>query len=195
MNADELAAVWRATDGDGNFDAIIRLLLLTGCRMSEIGGLCWSDKAPIASCSRRRGSRTGASHAVPLTATARAILDARPRRPDRDQVFGRNERGYVGWSSAKRKLDARLPTMPAWSLHDLRRSFVTGCCELGIGPHVVESAVNHVSGHRGGVAGNYNWSVLEEPVRRCMAAWERHVLDIVEGRVAGDRVVPLRAAS
>ena len=83
--------------------------------------------------------------------------------------------------------------MPRWTLHDLRRTFVTGCCELGVSPHVVESAVNHVGGFRHGVAGHYNWAQFEVPIRQCLATWERHVLEIAEGRVFGDRVVPLRA--
>jgi hypothetical protein len=30
-------------------------------------------------------------------------------------------------------------------------------------------------------------------MRRALAAWDAHILDIIEGRAAGDRVVPLRA--
>ena len=83
--------------------------------------------------------------------------------------------------------------MPRWTLHHFEETFVTGCCELGISPHVVEAAVNHVSGFRGGVAVVTIGSEYEVPIRQCMAIWERHVLDIAEGRVQGDRVVPLRA--
>jgi integrase len=42
--ASELRALWLATAGPGDFNAIVRLLLLTGCRA-----------IPIASCSRRSG--------------------------------------------------------------------------------------------------------------------------------------------
>ena len=78
-------------------------------------------------------------------------------------------------------------------LHDLRRTFVTGTCDLGIAPHVVETAVNHVSGFRHGVAGVYNRAALESPVRHALITWENHVMAIAKGRVKGDRVVPLRA--
>ena len=43
-----------------------------------------------------------------------------------------------------------------WRLHDLRRTAVTGMAELGITPHVIEAVVNHITGHKGGVAGIYN---------------------------------------
>ena len=42
LNADELRAVWRACD-DTDFGKIVRLLILTGCRREEIGGLMWSE--------------------------------------------------------------------------------------------------------------------------------------------------------
>ena len=58
---------------------------------------------------------------------------------------------------------------------------------------MVEAALNHVSGFRHGVAGTYNLAALEGPIRHALAVWETHVLAIVEGRVHGDRVVPLRA--
>jgi integrase len=196
LSASELAALWQATAGDGDFDAIVRLLTLTGCRLSEIGGLRWSEVFSDRLVLDAKRVKNKNSHVVPLAGTARAILDARPRRSTRDLVFGRDgAQGFVGWSSCKRRLDARLPKMPRWTMHDLRRTFVTGCCELGISPHVVEAAVNHLSGFRGGVAGRYNWSRYEVPIRQCLAAWEQHVLAIAEGRVLGDRVVPLRTIS
>jgi integrase len=195
LSASEIAALWQATAGDGDFDAIIRLLLLSGCRLSEIGGLRWSEVFSDRIVLPAERTKNKRPHVVPLTTTMQSILDARPRRATRDLVFGRgNVQGFVGWSSPKRKLDARLPKMPHWTMHDLRRTLITGCGELGISPHIVESAVNHTS-FRGGTAGHYNWSQYEQPIRQCLAVWERHVLEIAEGRIFGDRVVPLRTAS
>jgi hypothetical protein len=63
--------------------------------------------------------------------------------------------------------------------------------ELKIAPHVIEAAIGHASGFRHGVAGVYNRSLLEEPIRHALDVWDAHVREIVEGRVEGDRVVPL----
>jgi hypothetical protein len=52
--------------------------------------------------------------------------------------------------------------------------------------------LNHVSGFRRGIAGVYIRSQLEGPVRNALTAWGEHIAEIVEGRVRGDRVVPLR---
>ena len=76
--------MWQATDGDGDHNAIVRLLLLTGCRASEIAGLRWSevysDRIVIAA-ERVKNSR---AHMVPITPAVRAILDRQPRGPERD---------------------------------------------------------------------------------------------------------------
>jgi hypothetical protein len=56
--------------------------------------------------------------------------------------------------------DAAMGNPPAWRLHDLRRTFVAGLADLGIKPDVIEMAVNHASGLRGGIAGVYNKSEL-----------------------------------
>ena len=43
IDADGLRAIWRATEDGGDLSAIVRLLLLSGARRSEIGGLRWSE--------------------------------------------------------------------------------------------------------------------------------------------------------
>ena len=40
-----------------------------------------------------------------------------------------------------------------WRLHDIRRTVATRLAELVVQPHVVEAVLNHVFGHRSGVAG------------------------------------------
>ena len=194
LTASELRALWLATAGPGDFNAIVRLLLLTGCRAAEIGGLRWSEVYSDRLVLAAERVKNGRQHTVPLTATMRAILDQQPRHTLSDFVFGRERLGFTGFGSSKRELDKRLgAAVKPWVLHDLRRTFATGCGELGVDPYVVEAAINHVSGFRHGIAGRYNWAQYEAPIRRALALWEAHVLAIAEGKVSGDRVVPLRA--
>ena len=63
--------------------------------------------------------------------------------------------------------------------------------ELGVQPHIVEAVLNHVSGHKGGVAGIYNRATYDKEKRGALNLWAEHVLATVEGRPAV--VVPLRA--
>ena len=84
-----------------------------------------------------------------------------------------------GFSKLKRKLDANIEAhLDDWRFHDLRRTAVTGMIELGVQPHIVEAAINHVSGSRAGVAGVYNKAKLREPVRAALELWAEHVLQL-----------------
>jgi hypothetical protein len=86
-------------------------------------------------------------------------------------------------------LDQRAGITP-WVLHDLRRSTATGMAEAGIQPHIIEAVLNHVSGHKGGVAGIYNKASYEREMRAALALWADHVRSLVEG---GERkIIPLR---
>jgi hypothetical protein len=61
--------------------------------------------------------------------------------------------------------------------------------DLGVLPHVVEAALNHVSGHKAGIAGAYNRSTYEREVRTALALWADHIHSIVQGEAR--RIVQL----
>ena len=68
-----------------------------------------------------------------------------------------------------------------WRIHDLRRTAVTGMAELGVMPHVIEAVVNHISGHKGGVAGVYNRAVYAAEKKAALELWADHVSSVVGG--------------
>ena len=99
--------------------------------------------------------------------------------------------------ACKERLDARIaeqrgaPLAP-WCLHDLRRTFATLAAEHElIEPHVIEAILNHVSGHRNGVAGIYNRALYREQKRDRLAAWADWLEATVEGRAPAGNVVVL----
>jgi len=95
---------------------------------------------------------------------------------------------------SKATLDARIgAAVPHWTHHDLRRTAATRMAELGIAPHIIEAILNHVSGHKAGVAGIYNRAAYETQKRHALASWADHLLAIVEGRAVATTVVSLRA--
>jgi hypothetical protein len=47
---------------------------------------------------------------------------------------------------------------------------------LGVLPHVVEAILNHVSGHRAGVAGVYNRARYAAEMRKALESWAEHVV-------------------
>jgi integrase len=195
----ELTEIWSALPDNGYGD-IVRLLAFTGCRREEIGGLRWSevdlDRALITLPAER--AKNGKQHEIPLAAAALAILQKRKASTGtREYVFGRGADGYRGWSHAKDLLDQRLAAtgIPSWTLHDLRRTLSTRMHDdLGTSPHIVEAILNHVSGHKAGVAGTYNYARYIKEKTAALTRWADHLLAIVEGRLATETVVvPLRA--
>jgi len=164
----ELAAVWHAATG--TFGDIIRLLLLTGQRRNEVGHLRWSEidwarKLIVLGPERTKNKLR---HELPLSAQALAILQQRPRQGD--HVFRE-----FNWYRSKLALDARLKGVAPWRLHDLRRTCATGMAELGVQPHIIEAVLNHVSGHKAGVAGIYNRASYVDAMRDALQRWADHV--------------------
>ena len=159
---------------------------------ASIAALSWSEVGEGRIVLPPERTKNNREHVVPLSPEACAILE-RPRRGD--FVFGRDiGRPFSGWSKSKERLDARITKttgegLAPWTVHDVRRSVATHMAELGIQPHVIEATLNHVSGHKAGVAGIYNRSSYEREVRAALALWSDHLLAAVEGRSAV--VVPL----
>ena len=52
--------------------------------------------------------------------------------------------------------------------------------ELGIAPHVIEAAVNHISGSKGGIAGVYNKAQHLPERRQALTLWAEHVLSLID---------------
>ena len=182
----ELAAIWKAAvEIGGDYGAIVRLLLLTGSRRAEIGGMAWSEfdldaPNPTWTLPRER-SKNHRAHVLPVMPMMRAVIEAVPRMATRDQLFGARARiGFANWGEGKARLDRRSG-VSAWTVHDIRRSVATRMADIGIQPHIIEAALNHQSGHKGGIAGVYNRSAYEREVRNALALWSDHVRSLVEG--------------
>jgi integrase len=62
-----------------------------------------------------------------------------------------------------------------WTLHDLRRTVATGMADIGIQSHIIEAVLNHISGHKAGVAGVYNRSTYANEKRAALDAWANHL--------------------
>ena len=58
-----------------------------------------------------------------------------------------------------------------WRLHDLRRTCATDMAELGIPPHIIEVVLNHINGHKAGVAGIYNRAEHSAERKAALELW------------------------
>jgi integrase len=192
----ELSAIWRAC-GDDDYGRIVRLLLLTAQRRDEVGSLQWAELDTISGLWTLPSARTKnhREHSLPLVPAALALLPH--RRDGREFLFGDGprrsgdpHRGFSGWSKSKTALDARIAKalgepLPHWTVHDLRRSASTVMADrLGVLPHVVEAILNHVSGHRAGVAGVYNRARYATEMREALQRWAEHVAALPAQKLA-----------
>jgi integrase len=204
---EELRIIWlAANDGTPDeFGAILKLLILTGARRTEIGGLMWDEISPTLPLITLPPERTknGREHLIPLSEPALGILKALPRRAMPNgapwqHVFGaRAGKGYQNYSRAKAELDARIAKtghrLAHWTLHDFRRSVSTALHDrFGVPPHVVEVILGHAGGHKSGVAGVYNKALYLEERRRALERWGAHVMELVTGKRVKAPVVDLR---
>lgn len=185
ISARELAAIWNACRDD-DYGRIVRLLILTGQRRDEVGAM---DSAEIDLAGKlwtipKARTKNGLSHNVPLNDTALEILGSALGRNGRSLMFGEGNGGFQGWSKAKAALDIRIRDagewVRPWRLHDIRRTVATGMAGLGILPHVIEAVLNHISGHKSGVAGIYNRATYAKEKQEALTLWASHIAKIVK---------------
>ena len=125
--------------------------------------------------------------------TPKAILELQ----DGDPLFGKG--GFREWWRAKVELDKAL-NLPKSTRTILEGPSSPALAEIGVAPHIVEAVVNHVSGHKGGVAGVYNKAKYSAEKRAALQRWADHVERIVAGAAAdnvrafADEGPPRRAA-
>jgi integrase len=193
LGDDELRAIWNNCQSDDDYSRIVRLLILTACRKAEVGGMSWSELNFDNYTWTIPGARTKnkRDHTLPLPHAFWKIIESVKRRPSRDYLFGYSDHGYSNWHDPKVALDGRCG-VTGWTHHDIRRTVATKMAEspdkedptksgLGIKPHVVEALLNHVSGHKSGVAGIYNRASYLPEVKTALVRWAEYVANITSG--------------
>jgi integrase len=197
LSDDELRFVWQATDKlGGTFGPLVKLLALTGQRRDEVARMRRDELNLDARLWTLPAERTknNKPHEVPLSNAAFAVLQNVPRIAGSPFVFPTNGGAspVSGYSEGKRRLDALLPAdMPAWRLHDLRRTCATGLARCGINLPVIEKVLNHASGSFAGIVGVYQKHSFADEKRQALEAWGNFVAALVEGKAAS-KVVRLR---
>lgn len=196
---EEIKLIWQASSElTPPYGHMVRLLLLTGQRRDEVAGMRWDELDQKQELWTIPGARTknGETQLIPLCTAVSTEIDALAGavlREDRAGAWPRT--GFVcsttggrtsitGFSKAKSQIDAAIGanasqqglTVPAWRLHDLRRTLATGLQRLGVRFEVTEAVLNHVSGSKSGVAGVYQRHDWKAEKRVALSAWADHVL-------------------
>jgi integrase len=206
LSDDELRLVWNAAGKDSSpFGPLVKLLMLTGQRLGEVGGMRWDEldlKNKLWTLPPAR-VKNGERHEVPLSDAAIAVISALPRiKTTKGFVFTTTRDAAVsGFSRAKDRLDAAVKASLTkgakppehWTFHDLRRTMASGMARLGIQLPVIEKVLNHTSGSFRGVVGVYQRHSFAEEKRTALAAWASHVETVVSGKQPAN-VIPLHKA-
>jgi integrase len=217
LSDQEIKKFWLATEKlNPVFGKSLRLMLLTGQRRDEVSGMRRSELSDDLTMWTIPPSRTKnkKEHELPLPPLAREII-AEVESISDDLLFTTTAATAIsGWSKLKPKLDKLMGEpcvkcegsgkidkqkcmvcggkgyiMAPWRIHDLRHTAISGMARAGADLHVVERAVNHISGSFGGIVGTYQHHKFSDQVKAALEAWANLVTSIVEGR--DDNVVPL----
>jgi integrase len=145
---------WRAI-------AVVKLLIFTGARLSEVLGLRWDQLDLQRGISRLSDSKTG-SKTIYLTEPALKVLRAIPRFDNSPFVLPGNRDGthYSGVQKAWRRIRARAGLQDV-RLHDLRHTHASEAVSAGESLYIVGKILGHTH-----AATTQRYSHLaEDPIR------------------------------
>ena len=186
LEDDEIRALWKVAEG--SFGAIVKFALLTAQRREKIATMKWADLVDgewrIASEAREKAS-AGSLH---LPKLALAILHGMPRIAGNPYVFASGEKKHFNsWSQRKEELDAKLPKMPPWVVHDLRRTARSLMSRAKVSSEHAERVMGHAIPGVAGVYDRHAYADEKAEALQRLADLVEHILHPPRGNV-----VPLR---
>jgi integrase len=196
----ELRAVWRAAVGmKYPFGDVHRLLLLTGCRLSEIAKAIWpevdlAERTLLVSAQRHKSRRhrppDWPGQRVPLNEASWVIVSALPRFRRGPYLFSctHGRAPISGFTRAADQLRAEAAVLLESetgekllhfrAAHDLRVTVRSRLTELRVPFDVSEAVLEH---SRVGLAQTYDKSTLEREKRQALDLWAKTLMAIVDG--------------
>jgi integrase len=177
----EIRALWDALNDPANATdrghaIALQLLLLTGQRAGEVARMRRDDLDMLQAVWTIPGAnaKNGKAHAVPLSPTAKAVIEKRLAAlpSDQSRLFGSLTTQNL--SSARW---AGLRTGYVW--HDLRRTVGSRLAKLGFDRTTRGSVLNH---SKSGVTDTvYNHHDYADEKRAALDAWDRELARIIQG--------------
>lgn len=164
----ELRELWPVCQASGTFGAIVLFGLLTGQRREKLASIQWNDMRDGVWTIRREPREKSNAGSLRLPQMALDVIGAHPRIDGNPFIFaGRGGVAFNGWSKAKAALDAKLPNIAAWTVHDLRRTARSLMSRAGVRSHVAERVLGHAIT---GVEGVYDRHGYDEEKAQALEA-------------------------
>jgi integrase len=187
LDDDELRIVWKQAEANGPFGALLRLLLLTGQRRDKVVKIKWTDIIDGTWVIKTDPREKGNAGELALPQVALDIINAQPRLVGNPYVFaGRGSKAMRGFAMRKENFCAKLPEMPNWTLHDLRRTARSLMSRAGVNDTHAERVLGHVIT---GVHGVYNRHEYREEKAHALRALAGLIETIVNP--PSSNVIPL----
>ena len=186
----ELRKLLKWLDGDAlkpHIAELIRFVLITGVRLGEAAGANVSE-IDLEDCKwtipaeRMKGGR---AHTVLLSRQSMPIIE--------DRINTANEVGYL-WPGLHGRGHQQVTSVglairnardtsgiPLWTCHDLRRSFASGCGELGVARDVISRLLAH--GGTGVTAMVYDLSKRDQQAAAAWQTWADHLDQLQQPKV------------
>jgi integrase len=149
LDDEEIRQLWKVCEQCGMYGALTKLLLLTGQRLRKVAHLQWDDLDSNGVWTIRTERREkGHAGKIKLPALALELIRGLPRVDGNPHVFPavRGSGPMNSFQELKQALDQKLPpNMPAWVLHDLRRTARSLLARerLRVPDHIAERLLGH----------------------------------------------------
>jgi integrase len=167
--------------------ASVRLLMLTGCRKSEILSLRWEWVDFERGCLRLPDSKTGAKM-VPLAASAMELLSELPRNAAYVFPAAKGAGHYTGLQKDWERVRL-LAGLPGLRLHDLRHSFAS----FAVADGNTLFMVGKVLGHKQARTTEIYAHLANDPLRAVADRTAARIAAAMKGRAGEEgEVIPLR---
>jgi integrase len=182
----EIRALWTGAERLGYPSGpLTQLLMLTGARLSEVAGARWQEfdiERGLWTVPAQR-FKSDATHLVPLTDVAVALLQSLPQWGQGDALFSTTGgvKPVNGFSKAKDRLDKLITAElgappPSWVFHDIRRTVRTQLSRLRVPTEVAELVIGH---GKKGLARVYDQHEYLDEMREALEAWAARLQTII----------------
>jgi integrase len=180
----EIMAFWNATAKMGTFGSLARISLLTGARRAKVNFMKWADiKNGIWTLGLEDREKPNCGW-IFLPTLALSIIQAQPKLDKNPFVFTgsrKPRRAFTAFANSQKELmklmREEIPDMPAFTLHDLRRTFRTRCSMIGVERETAERCIGHVIGNQ--IERTYDLWDYPAELTEAFAAVAAHIDNII----------------
>lgn len=194
LDDNEIRLFWAACDEMPVYGAMLKVAFLTAQRIGKVKAMEWkhvSDGIWMIETEHREKSN---AEGLKLPAMALDIIEAQAKVKGNPYVFpaSTGKGHFNSFSQRKDELDALLPeAMPAWTVHDLRRTARSLMSRAGVESSIAERVLGHAVA---GVEGTYDRHDYVEEKAEALNKLSK-LIEMILNPPEGENVVPLRAAS